>query len=517
MRQSHSLRIAFSVDHGEYSNATTCMERCKNNQWQQCSATFSSNTSGEGDCTLSYTTRSTHQMDGPGPKIFIETFKHVLDTACLQLDGTFCLPMVSPLFRNLSGSPPTDGVLEGICSPCGAMIMESIFTDVGVKVGTDMMCTKVDSKFCFSDPAFSAMMASNDNAMMGSDDKVPAALCEHAACIIAVLSKFASISVNSTEPMLSPTDLIEAACSHKDGSAGLGKTCVQAMELSFQAMPPRFINVTTSCGTSLDATVCDTNCAAAVGGLIAAWGCCIHKFDPIMTDLMPFLTRCGMMPSAVGCGSIAGNDKSAMLQPLSKTATKAASAIAGTPKPSAIAGTPKPSAFAGTPKPSTIAGTPKPSAIAGTPMPSAIAGTPKPVNTKVQVKLSLIISIPPKDFTPSVQQTFKEQMAIVAGLPMSEASARVAIKYRQSGRRLLQDSGRVAVDVSISMPDTGTANKAVSMLTSNNINAQMAAVGLPDVTVTSRAIMTSGAAFLRPGAFVVILLLLLLSNYYYYY
>ena len=490
MTQSHSLRIAFSVNHGEYSNATTCMERCKNNQWQQCSATFISHTPGEGDCTLNYTTRSTYQMDGPEPKTFIETFKHMLDTTCLQLDGTFCLPMVLPLFHNLSGSPPTDGLLEGVCSPCGAMIMESmpLYSDMAVKGAMDMMCTKVDSKFCI--PAFSAMMESNDNAMMESNDKVPAALCEHAACITAVLRKLDIISVNSTEPMLSPmnVDLIEAACSHEDGSAGLGKTCVQAMELSFQAMPPRFINVTMSCG---GATVCDTNCAAAVGGLTAAWGCCIHKFDPIMTGLMPFLTLCGMMPSAVGCGSITGNDKSAMLQTLSKTATKAASAIAGTPTPAAIDGTPTPAA----------------------PKPAAIAGTPKPVNINVQVKLSLIIAMPAKDFTPSVQQTFKEKMAVVAGLPMSEASARVAITYRPSGRRLLQDSGNVAVDVSIGMPDTGTANKAVSMLTSNNIKAQLTAVGLPNVTVTSRAILISGAAGLRPGAFVVILLLLL-STYY---
>jgi hypothetical protein len=406
------------------------------------------------------------------------------------------------------------------------MIMESmpLNSNMAVKGAMDMMCTKVDSKFCI--PAFSAMMESNDNAMMESNDnammesndKVPAALCEHAACITAVLMKLDIISVNSTEPMLSPmnVDLIEAACSHEDGSAGLGKTCVQAMELSFQAMPPRFINVTTSCG---DATVCDTNCAAAVGGLTAAWGCCIHKFDPIMTGLMPFLTLCGMMPSAVGCGSITGNDKSAMLQTLSKTATKAASAIAGTPTPAAIDGTPKlASAISGTPTPAAIAaaaiaGTPTPAAIAGTPTPAAIAGTPKPVNINVQVKLSLIIAMPAKDFTPSVQQTFKEKMAVVAGLPMSEASARVAITYRPSGRRLLQDSGNVAVDVSIGMPDTGTANKAVSMLTSNNIKAQLAAAGLPDVTVTSRAIMTSGAAGLRPGAFVVILLLLL-STYY---
>jgi hypothetical protein len=105
-------------------------------------------------------------------------------------------------------------------------------------------------------------------------------------------------------------------------------------------------------------------------------------------------------------------------------------------------------------------------------------------------------------FNASVQQTFKEQMAVAAGLAKSDAAARVQIAFRAARRRLL-DGGSVAVDVTISMPDAASASRAASSLSAGNINALLAAAGLPAATVTAFSLTGSGAAGaaagLRPG------------------
>ena len=123
--------------------------------------------------------------------------------------------------------------------------------------------------------------------------------------------------------------------------------------------------------------------------------------------------------------------------------------------------------------------------------------TPTPGPANLEVKVSLTLPMPLAAFNATVQQTFKEQLAVAAGLPKSDAAARVAIAFRAARRRLL-DGGSVAVDVTISMPDAAAAGKAVSALTASNINAQLAAAGLPPATVTSAAALgralKSGAA-----------------------
>jgi hypothetical protein len=129
-------------------------------------------------------------------------------------------------------------------------------------------------------------------------------------------------------------------------------------------------------------------------------------------------------------------------------------------------------------------------AAAPTPTPTP---TPTPGPANLQVKLSLNLAA----FNASVQQTFKEQMSVAAGLPKSDAAARVAITFRAARRRLL-DGGSVAVDVTITMPDAASASKAVSSLTASNINAQLAAAGLPPATITSAA--AQGGAPLMNGA-----------------
>ena len=79
--------------------------------------------------------------------------------------------------------------------------------------------------------------------------------------------------------------------------------------------------------------------------------------------------------------------------------------------------------------------------------------------TRRQVKLSLTLPIALADFNASVQQTFKEQMALAAGLPKAD-SWRVTLAVRAARRRLLAGAS-VAVDVVINVPDATTARAAV--------------------------------------------------------
>jgi lysozyme family protein len=112
--------------------------------------------------------------------------------------------------------------------------------------------------------------------------------------------------------------------------------------------------------------------------------------------------------------------------------------------------------------------------------------------TRRQVKLSLTLPIALADFNASVQQTFKEQMALAAGLPKAD-SWRVTLAVRAARRRLLAGAG-VSVDVVINMPDATTARAAVSSLSQSKINTQLAAAGLPAATVTLTAALDSGAS-----------------------
>ena len=137
-----------------------------------------------------------------------------------------------------------------------------------------------------------------------------------------------------------------------------------------------------------------------------------------------------------------------------------------------------------------------------TPPPPKPTPTPAPANQ--QVKLSLTLAMPLADFNASIQQTLKEQLAVAAGLPRSDAAARVLIAFRAAAarRRLLAAAaaGSVAVDVTISMPDSASASKAVQSLSAGSINTHLAAAGLPPATVTSTAALGSTAAPLSSGA-----------------
>jgi hypothetical protein len=85
------------------------------------------------------------------------------------------------------------------------------------------------------------------------------------------------------------------------------------------------------------------------------------------------------------------------------------------------------------------------------------------------------------DFSTSVQQTFKETMAVAAGLTKAD-SGRVALTV-SSARR----AGGVAVNVVIDMPNAALANAAVSSLSQSKVNTLLNAAGLPNAVVTSQA------------------------------
>jgi hypothetical protein len=180
-------------------------------------------------------------------------------------------------------------------------------------------------------------------------------------------------------------------------------------------------------------------------------------------SLIPALTGCAEKPNCVA-------------QPPATwmTTTPAASSTPPTPTPSSPTPTPTPS--------------PLPS-LAPTLTPTP---TPTPTPASLQVKISLTLPMTPAAFNASVQQTFREQMALAAGLPKADAAARVLLAVRAAARRRLLDGGSVAVDVTISMPDAAAAKAAVASLTESKINARLAEAGLPPAAVTSPA--ATGAA-----------------------
>ena len=102
----------------------------------------------------------------------------------------------------MTSSSSPDGLQNGICSPCAAMMMDAGILGNELRDTMDIMCTKIDSKFCF--PAFSNMM----------DGKVS---CESAPCISAIFRKMGNIAITNdlTTPLIisSFTSLMEASCS----------------------------------------------------------------------------------------------------------------------------------------------------------------------------------------------------------------------------------------------------------------------------------------------------------------
>ncbi len=83
------------------------------------------------------------------------------------------------------------------------------------------------------------------------------------------------------------------------------------------------------------------------------------------------------------------------------------------------------------------------------------------------------------DFNPSVQQTFKETMAVSAGLTKAESGC-VTLTASSAPQ-----AGSVAVDIVIDMPSAALANLVVSTLSQSKVNTLLTAAGLPAAMFTS--------------------------------
>jgi hypothetical protein len=91
------------------------------------------------------------------------------------------------------------------------------------------------------------------------------------------------------------------------------------------------------------------------------------------------------------------------------------------------------------------------------------------------------------DFNASVQQTFKDAMAVAAGLTKGDSwrvTLTVSSKRRASG---------VAINVLVvvNMPNAALANAAVSSLSQSKVNLLLTTAGLPSAMITSSAAVTS--------------------------
>lgn len=254
--------------------------------------------------------------------------------ACIELDGEFCFPQYTNASQQLFGANGAISAagLEGLCTPCTSKIMDYIGlsseSDIGIGFYMDMLCTKIESKFCY--PSFATMTSRGDAPMtLGEQEAV---LCED-PCVPSIFMKYDNYlrsqpppSADGDQPegpsvTVSYGRLIEAFCSN-DGSAdndAKGKSCIQAMGWSMfgnRDMPPLLLDVSVACGIAMDGdgpppapAVCGAACASAFGRLTAAWGCCLNSFASAMgprAGVMPFFqdmqARCATAPIRPACG-----------------------------------------------------------------------------------------------------------------------------------------------------------------------------------------------------------------------
>ena len=98
------------------------------------------------------------------------------------------------------------------------------------------------------------------------------------------------------------------------------------------------------------------------------------------------------------------------------------------------------------------------------------------------VRLSLRLQLSVTEFNSTLQQLFREQIAVTAGLPKSSAASAVNLTIQSVSNRR---SGIINVNVSISMPNAAAAQAAVTSLTESAISLAFNAVGLPSVSIIS--------------------------------
>jgi len=100
------------------------------------------------------------------------------------------------------------------------------------------------------------------------------------------------------------------------------------------------------------------------------------------------------------------------------------------------------------------------------------------------VKLSLSLPFTKDEFTEDKQSKFRESLAVAADVKPADVKIdkiETIVGRRGAGRRLL--AGSIRVDTSIRAADNAQAGSMAKRLTADNINAELAKVGLPKSTI----------------------------------
>jgi hypothetical protein len=337
------------------SSQEFCQQFCQQvppeSQNYQCKSTFSGNASEVGNCTQDISWDTVVPMTAPEPKEMIESFSIILGILCAQVDGVFCFPQYRNASQQLSNlaDASSSAALDKFCSPCTAKVMDYMSGDMDYDFYTDMVCTRIGTKYCY--PTFVALTSNMSSTLAAQE----ALMCGD-ACVPTVFMKYDQLtsSDNSAGPggpglRLSRREgdppppgggggppsygqMVEAFCSNDGSSAnqGKGKTCIQAMGWSMfgassDGPPADVAAIETACGVALDGPeppvvpqTCEPACAAKVAALVGGWGCCLNSFTsavgPAMGGpLLQFFTgiaelcKVGAIPGPCGVSSRAAN------------------------------------------------------------------------------------------------------------------------------------------------------------------------------------------------------------------
>ena len=100
------------------------------------------------------------------------------------------------------------------------------------------------------------------------------------------------------------------------------------------------------------------------------------------------------------------------------------------------------------------------------------------------MRLSLSLPFTKDEFTEDKQSKFRESLAVAADVKPADVKIdkiETIVGRRGAGRRLL--AGSIRVDTSIRAADNAQAGSMAKRLTADNINAELAKVGLPKSTI----------------------------------
>lgn len=334
---SVSITIKTTYQYNYLVDQMACLQSC-NFDPGQCSANFSGNSSGIGQCSQQIINTSTYQLKAPQPKQIMDSFSSTVGMLCVQLDGEFCYPHFVKSAQQVAGadlSAADTSFMDSVCSPCTTRVLDSL----GLAAGTlsplaffmDMACTKAGANYCY--PPFAALALPSASAAPLSLASQEALLCS-GACVPSVFLKFDNYlqvlggGVNSSSGPPSYAELLEAHCSNdgSDDSQGRGNTCIRAMGWSAFSGPvaPAVVDdVSRACGIPLGGipasprpafcgsneseSFCDGNmCSGAMKALLGGWGCCVNSFTAAfgIGEHGPLLETLGLAAGACEAGPV---------------------------------------------------------------------------------------------------------------------------------------------------------------------------------------------------------------------